>query len=142
MQKRSAVGLSLILTAAVLWVAGGDLLGQVKKGKERAALTKQIMGGLVQPNCAALGKGLKEEKIEDEAWAKLATNAALLNEAGYLLMDDGRCPDADWANATKTLRECSAVLLKAIESKDAKAGQGAFEAMTKACAACHKAHKK
>ncbi|MBC8351133.1 MAG: hypothetical protein H8E66_04055 [Planctomycetes bacterium] len=117
-------------------------IGQVSKGKTRPLLTKQLMGGLVQPNCKNLGGGLKEAPADDKAWAALATNAALLNEAGHILMADGRCPDAEWAGAAKTLRECSEVVLAKIEAKDAEGAQGAFKAMTASCAACHKAHKK
>lgn len=114
---------------------------QVTKGKSRPALTSQIMAGLVQPNCAALSKGLKDKPADDKAWKALATNAALLNEASYLVMDDGRCPDATWANAAKTLRECSATVLEKINAKDAEAAQAAFTQLTKACAACHGAHR-
>jgi hypothetical protein len=46
-----------------------------------------------------------------------------LNEAGHLLMEDGRCPDKDWAAATKTLRECSSVVLAKIADKDAEGSQ-------------------
>jgi len=85
---------------------------------------------------------LKEAPDDDKAWEALATKAALLNEAGHILMADGRCPDGDWADAAKTLRECSAVVLKKIDQKDAEGAQIAFQAMTKACAACHKVHRK
>lgn len=115
---------------------------QVKKGKTRLALTKQIMSGLVQPNCAALGKGTKEAPADDKAWESLATSAALLNEASYLLLDDGRCPDVDWANAAKTLREGSAAVLAKLEAKDTAGAAAEFKTMTQACGACHKAHKK
>jgi hypothetical protein len=100
-----------------------------------------MMSGLVVTHCKALGAGLKKEPADDKAWAALATHAALLNEAGHILMEDGRCPDGDWAGATKTLKECSAVVLKKIEAKDLEGANSAFKAMTKSCAACHKAHK-
>ena len=138
MKKFLLVGLSL-LAVAMFSVA---TIAQVKKGKTRPLLTKQLMGGLVQPNCKGLGAGLKEAPADDKAWEALATKAALLNEAGHILMADGRCPDADWAGAAKTLQECSAVVLKKIDAKDAEGAQKAFQALTKSCAACHKAHKK
>lgn len=115
---------------------------QVTKGKTRPLKTKQLMGGLVKPNCGGIGEGLKEAPKDDKAWDELATKAALLNEASYLLMDDGRCPDAVWADAAKALREGSAAVLAKIEAKDAAAAKSEFETMTKACGACHKAHKK
>ena len=82
-------------------------------------LTKQLMSGLNKPNCTALGDGLKTTPADDKAWEQLATNAALLNEASYILMEDDRCPDADWANAAKTLREGSAAVLEKLDAKDA-----------------------
>lgn len=127
--------------ATVSWLAIG-VTAQVKKGKTRAALTKQIMSGLVRPNCAALGKVAKTAPADDKAWAALATNAALLNEASYILMADGRCPDGKWLGATKTLRLASAEALEKIEAKDAEGTAAAFKKVTQSCAACHKAHKK
>ncbi|MBP88637.1 MAG: hypothetical protein CMJ64_18305 [Planctomycetaceae bacterium] len=138
MKKFLFVALPLLAVVMFSFAA----IAQVKKGKTRPLLTKQLMGGLVQPNCKDLGAGLKKAPADDKAWAALATKAALLNEASYILMADGRCPDGVWAGATKTLQECSDVVLKKIEAKDAEGAQGAFQAMTKACAACHKAHKK
>ena len=137
MKKLLLVALPLLAVAMLSLTSPA----QVKKGKTRPLLTKQLMSGMVQPNCKALGGGLKETPADDKAWEDLATHAALLNEAGHILMADGRCPDKDWAAAAKTLRECSAVVLKKIDEKDAEGAQTAFQAMTKACGACHKAHK-
>ena len=115
---------------------------QVTKGKERPMLTKHLMNGLIKVHCGAIGKTVKAEKIDDEAWKTLEMNAALLNEASYILMSDGRCPDGTWANAaSKILRNGSADVLTAIEAKDVDATKKAFGGMTKACGMCHKAHK-
>jgi len=124
-------------------VASAAMLpAQIKKGKTRAATTKQLMGGLVKANCAALGDALKNAPADDKAWDELALKAALLNESGYLLMDDGRCPDGVWAGAAKTLREGSTELLAKLEAKDHAGAQAAFQNVTKSCGECHKAHKK
>lgn len=139
--KMNLVALGLVVTVAAL-TFGINVDGQVKKGKERPLLTKQLMSGLVRPNCADLGKELKAGPSGDKAWAALATKAALLNEASYILMADGRCPDATWAGAAKTLREESQKLIGAIDKQDAAAANTTFKAMTAACATCHKAHKK
>ncbi|MBM3998687.1 MAG: hypothetical protein FJ297_03920 [Planctomycetes bacterium] len=138
MKKQLLVAVTLVAVFVVSMVASA----QVKKGKTRAALTKQIMGGIMRPNCAALGEGLKTAPADDKGWAALATNAAVLNEVSYIVMDDGRCPDGDWANAATTLRECSAAVLAKIEAKDLEGASAAFKTLTGACAACHKAHKK
>lgn len=116
--------------------------GQITKGKSRPLTTKQLMSGLVKPNCAGIGETLKEPPKDDAGWAALATKAALLNEASYLLMDDGRCPDGAWADAAKALREGSVAVIAKIEAKDAEGAKTEFQTLTKACGACHTAHKK
>jgi hypothetical protein len=117
-------------------------MAQVKQGKTRLLKTKHMMKGLVASNCGAIAEGLKTAPADDKAWEALAVNAALLNESGYLLMDDGRCPDADWANASKALREASAAVLAKVEAKDAAGAQEAFKGVTASCKACHTVHKK
>lgn len=112
---------------------------QKTKGKTRAATTKQLMKGLVAANCGDLKKALD---AAEPNWDDVALKAALLNEAGYALLDDGRCPDGDWAGASKTLQAESASVLAAVEKKDAKAAKEAFGKLTGSCAACHKVHKK
>lgn len=138
MKKLLGAGVAL----AVLAMFSVASVAQVKQGKTRPLQTKQLMSGLVKPNCAGIGEGLKETPADDNGWKELATKAALLNEASFILMDDGRCPDGDWANAAKTLREGSASLLAKVEAKDAPGAVEALKATTQACAACHKAHKK
>ncbi len=134
----AACSAALLLTMVVT----GPANGQVTKGKTRPLTTHQLMEGLVGPNCGGLSKALKAKPADAKAWKKVATQAALLNEASYILMADGRCPDGVWAGAAKTLREGSAAVLKKIEAKDAAGAQAAFAGMTKACGACHKVHKK
>lgn len=135
---------SLLVGALVAIVALWSLAveAQVKQGKTRLIKTKQLMKGLVAANCGAIGEGLKTPPKDDKGWEDLATKAALINEASYVLMDDGRCPDGAWADADKALREGSAGLVAKLDAKDAAGAQEAFKTMTQACAACHKAHKK
>lgn len=140
MKRILIVGLPT-LAALLLILTIGPATGQVKKGKTRPLTTHQLMSGLVRPNCAVLGKGVKKAPTDDKGWHALATNAALLNEASYVLMADGRCPDGVWAGAAKTLREGSAAALKSIDQQDAAGTATAFKSMTQACAACHKAHR-
>jgi hypothetical protein len=117
-----------------------DALAQKTKGKTRPALTKQIMKGLVSANCGDLKKLLDAEQPN---WDDIAVKAAVLNEAGYLLMDDGRCPDGEWAKATTAVREATADVLAAAEKKDAEAAKKGFAKLTgEGCKVCHTAHKK
>jgi cytochrome c556 len=127
------------LVAILLMLA--DSSAQVTKGKKRPAATKYLMRAINQPHCAGLAKLLKDGPADDKAWDTAACHASCLNEMGYLLMDDGRCPDAAWAEAAKNLREGSAAVLAAVEKKDLEAARTAFKTVTGACAACHSAHK-
>jgi cytochrome c556 len=132
----SIVGCVVVTLALV----AGNAEAQKTKGKTRAALTKQLMKGFVAANCGELGKLLKAEPTN---WDEVALKAALLNEAGYILMDDGRCPDGDWAGAAKAIQGASAEVLAAAEKKDLEATNAAFKKLTtEGCAACHKVHKK
>jgi cytochrome c556 len=118
-------------------------VAQVKKGKTRALQTKHWMRGVQGPVCSALNNLLKDAgPADDKAWDMVAQHAGILNEASYILMEDGRCPDATWAGATKQLREASEAVLKAAEAKNAADAKAAFGNLTKACGTCHAAHKK
>ena len=132
---------TLAVVSIVVSAACVAATAQIHKGKTRLALTKQIMVGLVHPNYSAIEKLAKDIPANEKAWDTLATNAALLNEASHLLMDDGRCPDANWEKAAQQLRKGSGAVLAKIEAKDAASVVIELKAMTQACVACHAAHK-
>lgn len=143
MTRKLMIGTGLVLSALGIVILGTTASAQVKQGKTRPAETKYLMRGIVQPNCAGLGKLLKASGPADEkAWDTAICHAACLNEVGHLLMADGRCPDGTWAGASKTLQKESADVLEACKKQDLKAASAAFKKMTQSCAACHKAHKK
>ena len=132
----------MLAAAALAGVAlcAGDLWAQKVKGKTRPATTKQLMKGLVAPNCGDVKKLLEDKEVK---WEDVAVKAAVLNEAGHLLMEDGRCPDGDWAGAAKAVQEATSALLTAAEKSDAEGANAAFKKLTgEGCAGCHKAHKK
>ncbi len=130
------------MTTVALSVGVGMVAAQVKKGKTRPLTTAQLMGGIVKPHTEALKKGLEATTITDDGWKSLMLSAALLNEATFTLMDDGRCPDTVWADAaTKPMRTGSADLLKALEAKSQPQAKAALGAMTKSCKSCHEKHK-
>ena len=138
MKKLLLIGVPVLLVGFAVSLTIGLAEGQITKGKSRPLQTKTLMGHVVKPNCGGIGEGLKADEID---WATLQAKAELLNECGHILMADGRCPDKDWADAAKTLQECSGVLLEKVADKDAEGAKGAFQALTKACAACHSKHK-
>jgi len=116
---------------------------QVKQGKTRPLTTRQLMNGLVKPHMTALGEAMKGSgPADDKGWEAAATQAALLNESSHIMMADGRCPDAVWAGACKSLQDGSAALLGKIAAKDAAGARDALGAVAMACGSCHKEHKK
>jgi len=134
---------SVWILVASLLVSGFAIADRVEaqktKGKTRAASTKLLMKGLVSANCGAAKKDLDAAEIN---WDDVTLHAALLNESGYILMDDGRCPDGEWAKSAKALQTTSAALLAAAEKKDAAAAKAAFADLTaQSCKVCHAAHK-
>lgn len=133
----------LLLWAAVAAVVGIGLQtvdAQIKKGKTRAATTKQLMKGVVAVNCGALKKAIEAEAVD---WDDVALKAAILNESGYGLMDDGRCPDGEWAKGSKAMQSATVEVLAAAEKKDVDAAKAAFAKLTgEGCKTCHTAHKK
>jgi hypothetical protein len=142
MQKKIWMGAAVFALGFGLWALGPAVDAQKTKGKTRPAETKSLMKGIVQPNCASIGGLVKDAgPKDDKAWDKVALHAVVLNEMSYVVMDDGRCPDKEWATAAKTLRDCSAKLLECAKAKDVPGAQGAFKGLTGACAACHTVHK-
>ena len=138
------------MKSLIWWILGASLLvggfviveqveAQKTKGKSRAASTKHLMVGLVASNCGALKKDLDATDIN---WNNITLHAALLNEAGHLLMDDGRCPDSEWAKAAKALQTHSAAVLVASTKDDVASAKAAFTELTaQSCAICHAVHK-
>lgn len=121
----------------------GGASGQVAQGKSRVARTKYLMRGISQPNCKGIADLLKEAgPADDKAWEAVACHASCLNEMSHVVMQDGRCPDATWAGAAKSLGEGSASVLSASEKKDLEGARAAFKTVTAACKTCHDAHRK
>ena len=101
------------------------------------------MRGITQPHCKGIAELLKESgPSEEKAWETVACHASCLNELTFSLMQDGRCPDATWAGAAKSLGEGSSAVLAAAEKKDVAAARTAFKSVTDSCKSCHDAHRK
>ncbi len=116
---------------------------QVAKGKTRAAATQYLMRGINQPNCKGIADLLKDPgPADDKAWETVACHSACLNEMSLVLMQDGRCPDATWAGAAKSLGEGSAAVLSAADKKDLAGAKTGFKTVTDSCKTCHDAHRK
>jgi len=142
MRKMFVYGLALTLAAFLVMGTSADTPKPVPKGKTRAAETKYLMRGIMGPNCGPLKDELKDKgPADDKAWDTVASQAAVLNELSYVLMEDDRCPAKDWEAAAMTLREGSSKLLEAAKAKKTEDAQAAFKSMTGSCGACHSVYK-
>lgn len=109
---------------------------------DRIVSIRHIMAGIHAPNCGGIAEMLKGEgPKDDKAWDTLAMHAGLLNESGHLLMENKRCPDAVWAEATAQLRRGSLAVHAAAGKHDLNAAKDAFKEVTASCGACHAKHK-
>ncbi len=137
-----SVTITLAIVALLAGFAATNLTAKIKQGETRLLKTSQLMSGAVKVHCTAVKKGLEAGPADDDAWADIATHAAILNEISFTLMDDKRCPDATWAEAaSKDMRAGSAAVVAAADAKDADAAMAGFKAMTTSCKKCHDAHK-
>lgn len=112
-----------------------------KKGKSRPLTTSQLMAGLVKPQFGALKTALEKGPKTDDEWKAVATSAALLNESAYVMMEDGRCPDASWKEGACILQEASRDAVKQIEAKDVEGALKAVNGILQSCKTCHAKHK-
>jgi hypothetical protein len=83
--------------------------------------------------------GTKETAPQtDEQWAAVRNGAAMLVEAGNLLMMEGRARDnKEWMAAARRLSTTAELALKAAEAKNAEAVFNAGGEIYNACKACH-----
>jgi cytochrome c553 len=126
---------------AVLSLMTGAAIAQVKVGKSRPLETKVWMKTVNGPHCSARAKMLKAGPADDKEWEEAATHAQLLNESGFVLMADGRCPDKVWAEAAKSLQDGSAALMKDISAKNKEGAQANMQTVLASCKSCHTAHR-
>jgi hypothetical protein len=95
-----------------------------------------------------LGADLKKDKLDDEGWDLAAGRAAMVAEAGNVLL--GLKPPAGaadaaglakWKKHVVDYRGCAEEALAAIGKKDAAAAKAAFTNLNKRCSECHKDHR-
>ncbi len=128
--------LALLVTATTVAVSG-----QTQKRTGRLATIENLMVGMVEPSFLAIDDAAKNEKVDLQTWKILATKAAMLNEAGHLLVDDERSQGKDWDNAAEELRRTTAAMLVQIEAHDIDGVATGPQAVAKACVRCHAANR-
>ena len=102
----------------------------------------QIMGGMINPNAQAIAKAATEPPADARAWRGVAQSAAVLAEAGNLLMMEGRATDQNaWMQDSKALSDAAAAVAKAAAASDAAAFNAAAASINETCNTCHAAYR-
>lgn len=99
---------------------------------------KHLMSELVRTQYSALLESLAEEPASDEQWEQSAAHAALLTEAGNILIREGAPLDEPWRLAAKALHEGGQSTKAAIDARDLTGARQSFEALNDSCATCHR----
>ena len=73
----------------------------------------------------------------EEGWQEVVRNAAVLAEAGNLLMLPGRNAGDDWLEYSRGLTDAAILALRAAEAKDSDALFDAGGRIYQVCLACH-----
>lgn len=129
-----------LLVFGVACMLAADSSAQ-KKGKSRPLTTSQMMAGLIKPKYVTLQERLEKGPKTDDEWKAVAIDAALLNESGYMMMDDHRCPDKIWENAATLMRTSTEKMLAQIDKQDAKGAVESLSLIRQSCKDCHNEHK-
>ena len=112
-----------------------------RRDATRLATLENVMTGMVHPNILAIEEASKNGKADARTWKTLATNAALLNEAGHLLVDDGRSQGKEWDSSADDLRKATAAMLVPMKTHDMNGVANELKAVSAACARCHASYR-
>jgi cytochrome c556 len=107
----------------------------------RLATIENVMTGIVHSNYLAIEEASKKGKADPQTWKTLATNAALLNEAGHLLVDDGRSQGKEWDSSAEDLRKATTAMLVPMKAHDMNGVANELKAVSAACARCHASYR-
>jgi cytochrome c556 len=150
----------MLLVGAALFISGiafiiaGARNGRTANTAEAAvammpvASISQIMSGMVAPAATVVYDSVAttvsaagvEEKVPrtDAEWTHVAINAAMLAEAGNLLiMNDRAVDDEDWVRISKQLTAAAARALKAAQDRSPDGIIDAGGAINETCDGCH-----
>ncbi|MDB5308705.1 MAG: hypothetical protein JWO38_2907 [Gemmataceae bacterium] len=111
---------------------------------EPVAETKLLMEGLAEPNFKGVGKLLKDEMKDPEAWAFARGRALLVAETGNLLMmrpPKTRDAEENWMSHAIGLRDSSAGLARELAARDYVKSRAALAAVANHCNRCHHAFR-
>jgi cytochrome c556 len=150
----------LYLVSVLLFVAGVSFVVVGAKASQRSsslvtpiASIKEIMNGMITPASdavfAAVSTSVTKAGIEEKApkndaeWQALTNQAAMLVEAGNLMLVDGRLKDkGEWVKLSQTFIDASKVALDGARARKADVVFASGEAIDKICDSCHEKYQK
>jgi hypothetical protein len=117
------------------------------------ATVKQVMRGITMPAAATIWdsvstivdeKGVTENVPKnDEEWAVVGANAAVLAESANMLMTGDRAVDkGDWVKFAAALRGTAEKALKSADAKDPAGILAVGEEINATCDACHERYQR
>jgi hypothetical protein len=101
--------------------------------------SRQIMLGLIIPAADVVWGAGSTAPADDAAWEKLEANAAMIAEAGNLMMTGARVVDqGEWLTDAKALVDAATAAAKAANAKNLDGVSDAGNVMYDTCDTCHK----
>ena len=149
-----------LFVGGIAFVVAGARAERFSKAAPSAAITpvpiasvKQIMNGIVAPaatnvfdavSTVVTAEGTKEKvPTTDAEWEALGNSAAVLVEAGNLMLIGQRAVDqGDWVTMSKALADAGMLVLKATEAKDPQGILAAGETLNTTCDNCHQRYSR
>ena len=140
--KKHSIWIASVVMASVALMAIGLEARSQKKDEPRVAQVKDLMAGINKPHMQRLQRAVQAGgPRNEEEWNALAISAALINENGFVLMQDGRCPDSTWATACANLRAATTELAEAVAEKSFDGVKAALPKIGVSCKSCHDVHR-
>jgi cytochrome c556 len=147
------VGAALFISGIAFIIAGARTAGPATAAEAAVPMTpvasvSQIMSGMVAPAATVVYDSVAttvsaagvEEKVPrtDAEWAHVAINAAMLAEAGNLLvMEDRAVDNGDWVKISRDLTAAATRAVKAAEDRSPDGIIDAGGAINETCDGCH-----
>ena len=148
----------LFISGIAFIIAGARNVRPVEAAEATVALTpvanvRQIMVGIVAPAASVIYDSVAttvtaagvDEKVPrtDAEWMHVADNAAMLAEAGNLLvMEDRAVDNGDWVKISRDLTAAATRALKAAEDRSPDGIIDAGGAINETCDSCHATYQR
>jgi hypothetical protein len=145
MLRRLATGRLLLLAAAAALLVAALGAAQVPPLRapgprlEPVAETKLLMEGLAQPNFEGLGKLLRAQPNDPQAWVYARGQALLLAETGNLLMlrPPRNAGQSVWLERAADLRGAASRLARSLAARDYERSRAGLGEVATNCNRCH-----